>query len=195
MSYPDEFYYTFDYDHSLMSVFVLDTRSARTDQSMLDDVQKSRLLEWLQAKAHSHHWKIIASPVSWSNDTADGTGIVYVSDREWLMEFIEREMICGVVIVSGDMHFGGVYRFSPYLHEISASPFQAIPFPYPGDEGSVKHRLFFSSWKFHFGYVSMNSTHLTASVYGWDPYVSIFSMFYPDPEVSNLFSLTIPSQC
>jgi hypothetical protein len=89
------------------------------------------LQEWLINHKSTHKFKIIASPVTWSNDSPDIDNF-YSSDREWLLNFMEGHHICGVVILSGDTHYGAAYKYSDLLHEISASPFQAIALPYPG---------------------------------------------------------------
>ena len=96
--------------------FILDSRSYRTNPhaenpTMLGPVQKAWLLE--QLKASKATFKVIASPVPWayeskgeSLDTWNG----YREERSEIFQFLSKNKLDGVVLLSADRHRSDVWR-------------------------------------------------------------------------------------
>jgi len=53
----------------------------------------------------------------------------YFQEREQIFSFISSNNITGVVLLSGDIHYGAFFQLSHGLYEISASPIQSFPLP------------------------------------------------------------------
>ena len=110
--------------------------------------QRRDLEEWLETSQAA--FKIIASPVSWSLVTAGGDDFGgFKADRDAVLEFITSKSICGVIILSGDTHWGAEYSLaSGVVREFSASPFQAILFPTTSlvTDGGEEPPRFLSGW-------------------------------------------------
>ena len=210
-------WYTFRYGRAL-AVFVLDVRTHRSHadeqdgphKSLLGSRQKRALLAWLLNNTDSDgaSYKVIASPGSWSRD---GDGTTYGHERAEIFRWIARHAVCGVVILSGDMHTGSAYRYDVVIdgglhhatvHEFSASPFQALPFPDPNptppghtpaleeQPGITETRLFMSAMRFHFGQVVIDDSagvEMRISIWGWP----MFSQ--TEPKV--LFTTSLPAGC
>ncbi len=134
---PGENYYAFSAGGA--DFFVLDTRSFRgtkaqpdgPDKTMLGEQQKADLKSWLlESKAP---FKFIASSVAWNDlpqasmkqyDHWDG----FLTERKELFDFIRDNHIGGVVLLSGDAHFSGVYKIPPWgLYEFSSTPLNVTP--------------------------------------------------------------------
>lgn len=121
------------YHHSLgeMDLIMLDGRYYREDPktetpSMLGD----RQLEWLFStlKQSTGLFKILVSPVPWAEGTKPGsrdTWDGYPEEREKIFQFISREKIEGVILVSADRHRSDhwkIERSDGYpLHEFESS--------------------------------------------------------------------------
>jgi alkaline phosphatase D len=92
----------------LLSVFILDARSAR------DDSQATTLgacqFNWLTSRLASSHslWKVILTPVPFNPTikTWDAWG-KYPSERGRLVDFLHQNDIRNLVFMSGDVHSGG----------------------------------------------------------------------------------------
>lgn len=109
---------TFSYGNA--DFFILDSRSQRdphlprqSSNSMLDgdDLGAQGQREWLlNGLKHSKaRWKFIVSPVIFNPTTKvnDGWG-AYPHERQLILDFIERNAISNVVILSGDLHAGAI---------------------------------------------------------------------------------------
>lgn len=114
--------------------YVLDTRSYRSSngvtdnssKSMLGSVQKGDLESWLSASTAK--FKFIISSVPWrnlsdrNNDSWDG----FQTERNEIFDYVLKNKILGVVLVSGDQHYASVHRLrqiEPYsLSEFNATP-------------------------------------------------------------------------
>lgn len=180
----------FSFDYGPISIFVLETRSRRSAHSAVDDAsktmlgsqQRTDLLDWL-ASSHAR-LKLIASPVSWA---VYGDGASFDTETRSLIDVICSRPERDVILVSGDSHWGAVYSWGALnnwrndcLVEVSASPFQALPFPSPDflSPGTDLHSLmrsrgervhFHSSSAFHFGVLqlelSAGRVRASASIY------------------------------
>jgi alkaline phosphatase D len=109
----------FRYAH--VDFFVLDCRSQRDPDTDPDDAKKSMLdgnavgsygqFEWLKEGllSSSAPWKIIFSSVA-VNPTAKPNDGWAVFQTEWsqIRQFIDDNHITGVVVLSGDLHIGGL---------------------------------------------------------------------------------------
>lgn len=96
----------FDFHVGDVHFILLDGRYYRDlpGGSMLGPVQKTWLLETLK-KSHST-FKVVASPVPWSEGTKPGkdTWDGFPAEREAIFSFIEAHRINGVFLISADRH-------------------------------------------------------------------------------------------
>lgn len=99
-----------------VALFVLDVRSERANpatpesesKSMLGAQQKADLLQWLACTRSP--FKVIISPVVMSDHVnGDDSWSSFVTEREQILGFIERERIDDVVVLSGDQHWSAVF--------------------------------------------------------------------------------------
>lgn len=94
---------------SLLSIFMLDARSARDDAAgttMLGPCQMAWLKAGLQSSAAT--WKFIMSPVPFNGGTKTyDAWAAFPSERNELLTFIADAAIRNVIVVSGDIHSGG----------------------------------------------------------------------------------------
>jgi len=128
----DALYYNLTYGD--VGFFVMDVRMYRSPSSqpdneqktMLGKEQKAALKAWLLSPGLT--FKFIVSPVPYTVrlDLVDGWQ-GYITEREEIFDFIEEHEIPGVVLLSADSHFSGVYQIRDWLWEYSASPLYAIP--------------------------------------------------------------------
>lgn len=120
-------------------VFLLDTRwFAGTEASFADATKKTLLgkqqWEWLtrglaESKAA---FKVLACGMVWNGAVRPNKPdywMAYPHERQALFDFLAKEKIAGVVLVSGDIHRSRVYAFPPEdtgvpypLHELVTSP-------------------------------------------------------------------------
>ena len=125
---PDEIYYTFASGQT--EFFVLDTRSHRDPSAgtMLGSTQKQHLKQWLTDS--DARFKFIVSSVQW-NDLArkDDGWFGFPEERQEIFDTIRDEGVFGVVLLSGDRHWVGVFQHDAgeglNLYELSASPLGA----------------------------------------------------------------------
>jgi alkaline phosphatase D len=106
----------FDWSYGGVDFFMLDGRYYRTPASQPDGPEKHflgpRQNEWLREKlrASTAPFKVLACGSGWSNEdgpTGD-TWAAYLAERDALFDFIRDEKIEGVILLSGDTHFGEV---------------------------------------------------------------------------------------
>jgi alkaline phosphatase D len=119
-------------------LYVLDTRTFRspnsaTDNSskaMLGATQKADLKAWLSAS--SAPFKFIVSSVPFNDfaTTGNDSWRGFTTERSELFRYIRDNHISGVVLVSGDQHWSGVFRntsFTPYsFYEFMPTPLWAF---------------------------------------------------------------------
>jgi len=90
--------------------FLLDGRTYRTnpfleERTMLGRVQKAWLLDGLRASEAT--FKVIASPVAWTDGAKPGsrdTWSGFPEEREEIFRFVEENDVTGVVLLSSDRH-------------------------------------------------------------------------------------------
>jgi hypothetical protein len=107
--------------------------------------------------------KVIAAPMMFASVPSTGSAFdLAPGEKAALRAFIKAEGICGVVVLSGDTHWGGAWDLleGGGLLEFAASPFQALPFPGSssflagnerGNAAEGEKQLFYSSFGFHYG--------------------------------------------
>jgi len=97
--------------------FVLDTRSYRdpaTDvddasKSMLGDVQRNALLDYLETSTAAFKFIVTSVPFSLGEESSD-TWSNYRTERELILSELESRNIANVVFLSGDRHWSGAFR-------------------------------------------------------------------------------------
>ncbi len=122
---------------------MLDTRSHRSpdlspdgpDKTMLGAEQKQDLENWLLTS--TARFKLIDSSVMW-NDFSTHTvpygesWPAFRTERNEILDLIHDHKISGVVLLSGDEHWPGVFHLSPWgIYEIAPAPMTPIARPGP----------------------------------------------------------------
>jgi alkaline phosphatase D len=116
-----------------VEIYVVDTRSYRSpglmpdgpEKTMLGADQKADLKDWLLTS--TARFKLIASSVMWnefSNHISSGESWpAYNVERSEILSFIADNQIPGVVLISGDEHWAGVFHLAPWgIYEIAPAP-------------------------------------------------------------------------
>ncbi len=95
--------------------FMLDTRWFRkkSKKRMLGDPQTT----WLQTKLLESQatFKVLVSSVQWHEKGGRDSWSDYLSERNELFQFIFENKIKGILLLSGDAHYGAAYQLSPQL--------------------------------------------------------------------------------
>jgi alkaline phosphatase D len=134
---PGELYYAFTAGQA--GFYVMDTRSYRSHESdpdgasktMLGTVQKLDLESWLSNS--TNRFKFLVSSVMWNDHgtTGNDSWLGYQTERLEIFNYIKTHHICGVVLLSGDQHWTGVFSLnqaSPrVLYELSPTPLGTYP--------------------------------------------------------------------
>jgi phosphodiesterase/alkaline phosphatase D-like protein len=103
--------------HTLLS---LDTRLHQAGKTCLGANQKAQLKSWLLRNNTSLRVKVLISETTWSNygtTPADSFGEGFIGERNELLDFIINNGIKGVVILSGDQHWSGVFKLYRYPNQ------------------------------------------------------------------------------
>jgi hypothetical protein len=128
--------------------YFLDTRTFRSPEAAPDDasktmlgaVQKADLEQWLLAS--TARFKFIVSSIMWNDHgtTGNDSWVGYKTERQAIFEFIRSHHLCGVLLLSGDQHWTGVFRLAnvaPYdLYELSPTPLGNSRRPKTTDTGA-----------------------------------------------------------
>ena len=153
---PNRVYRSFRWGRAL-ELFLLDNRQYRdrAHGSMLGSREKEWLLGGLAASPAL--FKVVASSVPFyggGEDRWDG----FPHERTEIFQFIRREKISGVVLISADLHFAAVSRVSraPEIHEIVVGP-MAAPMNSLGLGYSIGMD-FFTNKTFNFGAITIDPT-------------------------------------
>ena len=127
---PGELYYSFEAGD--VSFFVLDDRSHRSDpkledgdgKSMLGERQKADLAHFL--KCSPGKIKVLVSPVVISKHArGNDSWNSYDAERAQILDFIERERVDNLIVLSGDQHWSAVF-----MHDLPATRFyEFLPTP------------------------------------------------------------------
>jgi alkaline phosphatase D len=124
-------WYSFRYAQA--EFFMLDLRSQRDPDDLLDGPDKSMLdggrisngqKQWLEAGllASTARWKFIVSSSAWNPHSKQvDSWVLYQFEQQELVNFIQSNNITGVIIISGDLHTGGAIDngTNSYFPEIS----------------------------------------------------------------------------
>ena len=165
------FHYSFHHSSSL-DVFVVDTRGMLNSEPgvWLGDTQRHHLEEWLKTSRAA--FKVVASPISWSLTAAGDENFGgFSADRDAVFDFITSNNICGVIILSGDTHWGAEYSLAGgAVREFSASPFQAILFPTGSPVNGEEPPRFLSGWRYHFGVARVLDAEMRVQIFGFYPW-------------------------
>jgi len=152
-------------------LFVLDERSYRSAnnqrdnqlKTMLGREQKADLKLWLLNSTAT--FKFIVSPVMWS-DHAKHTEEAWISfrtERNEILDYVRDHRVPGVVLLSGDEHWTGVFHLPPWeLYELGPTPFAGFAGP---AVDAVSPDIFFKLGQATvFGSVAIDSTACPAAV-------------------------------
>jgi hypothetical protein len=114
--------------------YFMDTRTFRSPEAAPDDAaktmlgatQKADLEQWLLAS--TARFKFIVSSIMWNDHGTSGNDswAGYRTERQAIFEFVRSHHLCGVLLLSGDQHWTGVFRLAdvaPHsLYELSPTP-------------------------------------------------------------------------
>ena len=124
----------FSFDVGQASFYMLDTRSFRSPEAtpdnssktMLGSVQKADLEEWLATSPARIKFLVSSIPLNDHANTDADSWVGYQTERAEILNYIRSHHICGVVMLSGDQHWTGVFRLEqapPYVfHEFLPTP-------------------------------------------------------------------------
>ncbi|MBI4772356.1 MAG: alkaline phosphatase D family protein [Chloroflexi bacterium] len=110
-------WYSFRYAQA--EIFMLDLRSQRDPDDLPDGPDKSMLdggglpigqKQWLESGllASTARWKFIVSSSVWNPHSKQvDSWVLFQSEQQELVNFIQSNNITGVIIISGDLHSGG----------------------------------------------------------------------------------------
>lgn len=152
--------------------YVLDTRTYRSlgempdgpDKTMLGVEQKQDLKNWLLTS--NARFKFIVSSVMFSDFSGHiifgESWPAFRTERDEILNFIKDNRIPGVILFSGDEHFGRVFRMAPWdLYEIAPNPLSwKVGGPLPPDP----QILFQSNFIRLFGLFSVDTTACPATL-------------------------------
>ena len=95
--------------------FMLDTRWFRrkSKSQMLGNSQNSWLRQQLLASDAT--FKVLVSSVQWHEKGGKDSWSDYLPERDVLFQFLFENKINGILLLSGDAHFGAAYQLSPNL--------------------------------------------------------------------------------
>ncbi|ETW00962.1 hypothetical protein, variant 2 [Aphanomyces invadans] len=159
-----EHYYT--WSTGVAAFFMLDVRKYASPKAAPDGptktklgvTQKQHLLRWLQASTEPFKVVISSMVVSDMGIQATGEGWArYGAEYHEIFDYVQAHNVSGVVLLSGDLHFAGVWQHSPYsfLYEVGASPISAFPV-IPIHSVKSTHKTLFQSWTgLHFGHITI----------------------------------------
>lgn len=139
MTKPRYFYSRYG---SHVSYFVMDTRQYASPISFpADSPNKTKLgykqllavKQWLLSTNTT--FKFLCSPVCFSTNCHKPSTQLqdawagYLYERNEILNFIEENNINGVIILSADLHWSGVFQIRNFIYEMSISPIQSFPLP------------------------------------------------------------------
>ncbi len=170
---PNGTYFTFNAGE--VSFFVLDARSFRdkkeapdtASKSMLGVEQKAELKQWL--KTSTAKFKFITSGVEFhdhqtvplkTNDAWEG----FTTERKEIFDFIHTNRVGGVVLISGDSHWPGVFKHEYGIPEFQTSPAGVTPPNPPASAIGAPDVLFEDGMKNVFGRFDVDTTVAPARV-------------------------------
>ena len=111
-----------------VDLIIVDTRRFRSVQAMIDGPEKTMLGSEQKAwfldalKRSRAKWKIVATSVPFHGGSQDAWGN-YKTERDEVVDFIKRERLTGVVMISADYHFARDWSSTRTgIHEFMAGP-------------------------------------------------------------------------
>lgn len=131
---PNELYYS--YSAGEVDFFVLDTRSHRDrnferddgSKSMLGATQRAELLNWLDTASGKFKFVVSSVPFNeWSTTGRDSWYQGFRSERDLIFDHIRDNEIGGVVLLSGDQHWSGVFQLNSDDDAFPLLEFQPTP--------------------------------------------------------------------
>jgi phosphodiesterase/alkaline phosphatase D-like protein len=129
---PGELYYSFTAGEA--DFFVLDTRTHRSPnaaadgplKTMLGATQRDALLDFLDNSSAKFKFIVSSVPFNVWATTSDDAWESYLTERDAILSHVRDNAIPGVVLLSGDQHWAGVFRLahlSPYpFYEFMPTP-------------------------------------------------------------------------
>lgn len=153
----------------LVELFILDTRQYRSPPFDRDTAQKTMLgaaqKEWLKRGllASTATFKIIGTTVPLKFHGVDSWE-GYTTERDEILEFITRNGIPGVVMLSGDVHYAAVLRHREGFVEAIAGPLAQLINRRRPAAGEPEAEFTFNT-SFTFGYARATPAGLILELY------------------------------
>jgi hypothetical protein len=170
---PNGTYFTFDAGD--VSFFVLDVRSFRdkkrspdnATKSMLGAEQKAELKNWLTTSKAK--FKFVTSGVEFHDHQTvplkqDDAWEGYKTERKEIFDFIHDNHVGGVILISGDAHWPGVFKHEFGIPEFQTTPAGVSPPNPPASAIGAPDVLFEDGLKNVFGRFDVDTTASPARV-------------------------------
>jgi len=170
---PNGTYFTFDAGD--VSFFVLDVRSFRDKKhtpdnaakSMLGAEQKAELKNWL--KTSKAKFKFVTSGVEFHDHQTvplkqDDAWEGFKTERQEIFDFIHNNHVGGVILISGDAHWPGVFKHEYGIPEFQTTPASVAPPNPPPSAIGAPDVLFEDGQKNVFGQFDVDTTVSPARV-------------------------------
>jgi phosphodiesterase/alkaline phosphatase D-like protein len=164
----------FSFDVGQASFYLLDTRSFRSPESapdnagktMLGSAQKTDVEQWLSTSPATFKFVVSSIPFNDHANTDGDSWEGYLTERAELFNYIRAHHICGVVMLSGDQHWTGVFRLEqvpPYVfYEFEPTPAGINPRTMTPD--TTPDILFKSDVGRVYGYITVNTSSSPATL-------------------------------
>jgi alkaline phosphatase D len=170
---PNGTYFTFDAGD--VSFFVLDVRSFRDKKhapdsaakTMLGPEQKAELKTWLTTSKAK--FKFVTSGVEFHDHQTvplkqDDAWEGFKTEREEIFNFIHNNHVSGVILISGDAHWPGVFKHEYGIPEFQTTPAGVTPPNPPPSAIGAPDVLFEDGLKNVFGQFDVDTTVSPARV-------------------------------
>jgi alkaline phosphatase D len=125
---PDDPGVYFKFSRGEIDFFMLDNRYHRSPNRAPDDGTKTMLgakqLAWFKREvlASKAKVKFIASGSEWERNGHLDSWTSFAREREEIFEFLGKNDVQGVFLLSGDRHFTGAYQIGGRLIEVTSGP-------------------------------------------------------------------------
>lgn len=156
-----------------VDLIILDTRRFRSVQAMADGPEKTMLgtrqKQWFldRLKRSKATFKIVATSVPFNGGSQDAWGN-YKTERDEVVDFIKRENIANVVMISADYHFAREWSNKRTgIHEFTAGPLASLRTFDKSPEARERHSKgphFVFGDDFNFGLLSYDGARNTLTV-------------------------------
>lgn len=122
----------FTFTRGQVEFFMLDGRYHRTPNKATNDPNRTMLgkrqLEWLKESLlrSKAKVKVLAAGSEWQSNSTEDCWSNFKKERDEIFDFIDKNKIEGVILISGDRHFTAAYQVKGRFIEVTSGPFGGI---------------------------------------------------------------------